>query len=49
MTEEKMQKKKKRSQSIDEEDQEIRDIAKQLKKQRDDLRAKLASRKTNDE
>ena len=49
MTEEKMQKKKKRSQSIDEEDQEIRDIAKQLKKQRDELRAKMASRKTNDE
>ena len=49
MTEEKMQKKKKRSQSIDEEDQEIRDIAKQLKKQRDELRAKMTSRKTNDE
>ena len=49
MTEEKMQKKKKRSQSIDEEDQEIRDIAMQLKKQREELRAKMASKNTNDE
>ena len=44
-----MQKKKKRSQSIDEEDQEIRDIAMQLKKQREELRAKMASKNTNDE